>query len=167
MQKDISMNSLVRLSDFFASIADVFPEIQLAYLYGSQVEGNTGPLSDWDIGLLFESSTHKDDLVCPLALELSKAFPGWRFDIVLLGHVPIELAYRIISYGELLYERDVTIRVEFEAKIMGRYGDLLPLLRSQRQDILKGGEHAARVHRYRKTLGRTERTLEQIRASQK
>ncbi len=64
----------------------------------------------------------------------------------------------------MVYQRDEETRVEYEAEIMGRYGDYLPILHAKRRDILQGEAHAARVQSYRAALGRTERTLSRISA---
>jgi hypothetical protein len=97
---------------------------------------------------------------------LAAALDTDRIDVVSLNDAAVELAYGVISEGEVLYEHDVETRVEYEAGTMSRYYDCLPVLRSQRRDILRGGDHAARVQRNREALGRTERTLEQIRDAQ-
>ena len=82
------------------------------------------------------------------------------------GGAPIELQYAIIAQGVLLYRQNLAIKVEYEAYVMGRYGDYLPVLRAQRAAILQEGRRVNRIQWYRTALGRTERTLEQIRASQ-
>lgn len=70
----------------------------------------------------------------------------------------------VIAQGELIYESDVSTRVEFEVRVMGLYGDYLPILRAQRQDIItRGDEYDSRVLRYRTALRQTERTLGKIR----
>ena len=145
------------LQRYVAQVVVDVPEIQLVYLFGSQVTGNTGPASDYDFGVLLDSMA---------AWPQMQALDTGRIDLVLLNRAPIELAFAVIAQGELLFERDVATRVEYEARIMSLYGDYLPILREQRRDILKDKGYDTRVQRYRAALGRTERTLREIRAAQ-
>jgi predicted nucleotidyltransferase len=138
----------------------------LVYLFGSQVEGNLGPMSDYDLALLVDRAVDGHRIRARLAHELARALHTDRVDVVLLNRASIELAYAIIAQGKVLYEEDVATRVEYEATVLSRYGDLLPMLRRQRDDILQGVDHDRRVRRYRAALGRTERTLGQIAAAQ-
>jgi hypothetical protein len=94
--------------------------------------------------------------------ELACALGTDRIEVVVLNSAPVELAYTVIAQGERLYERDVSTRVEFEADVMSRYGDYLPVLRALREDVLRGDRDGTRVRRYRAALERTERTLGQI-----
>jgi predicted nucleotidyltransferase len=147
----------------------VLPDLEgvcLVYLFGSQVEGNLGPMSDYDLAVLVDRAVDGRRVQARLAHESARALQTDRIDVVLLNRAPIELAYAVIAQGELLYERDIATRVEYEATVLSRYGDYLPLLRAQRDDILRGDDHDRRVRRYRAALGRTERTLGQIAAAQ-
>ena len=140
--------------------------VHLVYLFGSRVQGSPGPMSDYDLGLLVDPAIDSPPVQARLAHELACALGTDRVDVVLLDRAPIELAYAIIAQGQVLFERDVATRVEYEAQVLSRYGDYLPVLRAQRDDILQGDKHAHRVQRYRAALGRTERTLGQIGAVQ-
>ncbi|MGI5837188.1 MAG: type VII toxin-antitoxin system MntA family adenylyltransferase antitoxin [Chloroflexota bacterium] len=142
-----------------------FPELKLVYLFGSQAGGRTGPLSDYDFGVLVDDVPDIPSLRARLAHELGCALGTDRIDVVILNRAPIELEYAVIAQGRPIYQRDEATRVEYEARVMGRYGDYLPVLRAQRNDISRGGEHAARVQRYREALRRTERKIGQIRAA--
>lgn len=142
------------------------PEVTLVYLFGSQVEGHVGPLSDYDLGVLVDRPESGPYVRSRLAFELGRRIAATKIDIVLLNRAPIELAFAVISRGKLLYQRGDAQRIEYEARAMGLYFDYLPVLRSQRDDILRGGEYEARVHRYREAFGRTARTLVKIRTSQ-
>ena len=142
------------------------PEVKLAYLFGSRVRDDVGPLSDYDFAVLAESSSDGRQVCGLLSAALTRVLQEERIHVVLLNAIPIELAYSIIAQGELLYECDVSTRVEYEARVMGLYGDYLPILRAQRRDILEGDDYETRVYRYRETLRRTERTLGQIRADE-
>lgn len=142
-------------------------EVRLVYLFGSQVYGDPGPSSDYDFGISFDRVQPTSEVRASIAHQLSRALETERVDVVLLNRAPIELAYVNIAYGELIYESNAAIRVNYEAYVMGLCGDYLPVLRTQRRDILKGGANATRVQRYRTAFGRTERTLDQIRAAQR
>lgn len=146
-------------------ILDVFKDstrVKLAYLFGSRVDGVTGPLSDYDFAVLMDKKSYGSTAYALLVTALSQTMQVDRVDVVLLEQAPIELAYSIIAQGEVLYEHDIATRVEYESGIMGLYGDYLPVLRKLRSDLLKGDQYAARVQRYRKALGRTARTLSEI-----
>ena len=89
-----------------------------------------------------------------------------RVDVVWLPRAPIELQYAIIAQGVWLYRKNLAVKVEYEAYVMGRYGDYLPVLRAQRTAVMQEGRRENRIQWYRTAFDRTERTLEQIRAAQ-
>jgi predicted nucleotidyltransferase len=146
------------------AVADV-PEIQLVYLFGSQVEGDIGPKSDYDLGVMLDSARSWPQVRAQFSHKLTKELETDRVDLVLLNAAPVELAYAIIAQGEVLYQRDVASRVDYEARVMSLYGDYLPILREQQRDILRGSAYDTRVQRYRATIRRTERTLGQVGAT--
>lgn len=139
--------------------------VHLVYLFGSQAEGQAGPMSDLYVAVLTAPSVDGRRLQTVLAHELSAALGTAEVDVVLLNRVPIELAYAMIAQGTVRFEQDAATRIEYAADVLSRYADYLPVLRAQREDILRGGEHVHRAQRYRAALGRTERSLGQIAAS--
>ena len=153
------------LRDNLETIISSIKEISLVYLFGSQVGGKVGPMSDYDLGVLVDDGVDENHVLAVLAHELQKKLNRVRIDIVPLKCAPVELSYAIISQGVRVYQRDVVTRVEFEARIKSLYGDYLCVLRAQREDILRGGGNDRRVQRYREALRRTERTLSQIERS--
>jgi predicted nucleotidyltransferase len=154
------------LKDMLSTMVADLSGVSLIYLFGSQVEGSPGPMSDYDLGVVVEHGADGQRIQAHLAHELALALQTDRVDVLLLNCAPVELAYAVVAQGKVLYERDVAARVEYEAQVLTRYGDFLPVLRAQRDDILRGDEYAHRVHRYREAFGRTERTLGQIAAAQ-
>ena len=150
------------LRNELAAIVPDLSGVQLVYLFGSQVDGNLGPMSDYDLAVLVDRLVDGRVVQAQLAHELARVLQTDRVDVVLLNRVPIELAYGVITQGRILYEQDVATRVEYEAYILGRYGDLLPMLRAQRVDILRGDDHDRRIRRYRAAPGRTERATSAI-----
>jgi predicted nucleotidyltransferase len=159
-----TVNRLSAVVGFTHRVIAGHPNVVLAYLFGSQVQGNAGPLSDVDIALLVDRRDEPDTVRSDLLTSIASALDPKRVDVVFLDRAPVQLAFAIIADGELIYERDIFSRVEYEAKIMSLYCDYLPVLRAQRSDILKGDEHETRVQRYREALGRTERTLSAFRS---
>lgn len=142
-------------------------EILLAYLFGSQVTGNIGQMSDYDFGILVDEGVDVTTLRARFLHELSLTLGIDCIDLVILNQAPLDLAHSIIAGGIVLYQLDTATRVEYEARVMSRYGDYLPVLRSMNADIVGGERHAKRIQRYREALRRTERTLSEIRTSQK
>lgn len=154
------------LREQLEKLAADFPEISLVYLFGSRVRGRTGPQSDYDLGVLCDREGDSPTRRAALEHALAGILNTGRLDVVWLVQAPVELAFAVTSEGKLLYERDMAERVEYEAMVMSRYFDYLPVLRAQRAEILAGGDCNVRIQRYRKALGRTERTLREIRAAQ-
>ena len=142
------------------------PHIILAYLFGSQVRGDIGPLSDIDVAVFLDDADETGTIRGNLRASLAAAVDHERVDVVFLNRAAVQFAYAVIVHGELIYERDAYTRVEYEAKIMSLYFDYLPVLRAQTRDILRGDEHETRVRRYREALGRTERTLGAFRSAE-
>ncbi|MFP4027791.1 MAG: type VII toxin-antitoxin system MntA family adenylyltransferase antitoxin [Candidatus Brocadiia bacterium] len=112
------------------------PEVALAYLFGSRAEGNAAPSSDYDFGVLLVPDAAPD---CRYRIqhELLEVLNATEVDVVVLGEAPVTLAYNVIASGQLVYEKDRATRVDFEANLMSKYCDYLPILRRQREDILK------------------------------
>ena len=155
-----------QIKRIFKHLAGEFPEIRLAYLFGSRLEKNVGPLSDYDFAVLLSRTASAPELCPRLSSLLSEKLDSRHVDVVCLNEAPVELAFSVISNKGLIYARDTQIRVEYEANTMSRYFDYLPVLRAFRRDILDGGDYGARVQRYREAFRRTQRSLGKIRDAQ-
>ena len=165
------MDDIDKLRNGIRTVADEVA-IEMVYLFGSRAESNAhsecvpdaakiGPLSDYDLGVLFHRTLAADTahLRVQFAAAMTALLGTDLVDVVILNGAPVELAYAVIAQGQILYERSVATRVEYEGYVLGLYGDYLPVLREQRAQILEGGDYAKRVQRYREALGRTRRTL--------
>jgi len=51
-----------------------------------------------------------------------------KTDVIILNSSSLEIAYEVIKTGRCLYEYDIDIRLEYEAKIRGMYFDFRPFL---------------------------------------
>jgi len=155
-----------KLETVFSDLVTGCPQVLLVYLFGSRVDSNLGPLSDYDFGVFCKHKVDQAQVRARLYHRLVNELGTEAVDTVILNNAPIELAFSIVSNGHILYERDVKTRVDYEARIMALYFDYLPILRAVRREILEGTDHATRIQRYREAFGRTERTLGQIRTLQ-
>lgn len=153
--------------------------INLVYLFGSRAKALTGdspspnrdvgPLSDYDFGVVAKFKASEENKIPHSRLfKLQSKFArllNSEVDLLQLNSAPIELQYNVIASGVLLFETNIELKVEYEARVLSRYGDYLPVLRRQREEIIQGGSDEARVQRYRKALGKTEQLFEQARTS--
>ena len=141
--------------------------ILLAYIFGSQLRGKIGPLSDYDFAILL-SQKPSFQYKYKLKNKLVNFLDTGQVDLVILNDAPVELKYKIIVTGKIIFQRNSTIRTEFEADTLSKYFDYLPVLRAQKKEILnfkpKGEKYGDRIQRYRAALRKTEKMLNKIRA---
>ena len=159
-------NNASAIAERIRRVIALYPNIILAYLFGSQLQGNVGPLSDIDVALLLDKPDETGAVRNQVRSAIASAVHHELVDVVCLNAAPVELAYAVIAAGELIYQQDDYSRVEYEAKVMSLYCDYLPVLRAQRADLLRRDQHEPRVQRYRAALERTERTLGALRSAE-
>lgn len=115
----------------FTKIFEKYPEIKLVYLFGSQVTGETGPMSDYDFAVYFNEQNKMKmfDLKFKLQDEISRTLGTDRVDLVVLNTTESpELEYNIIKEGKIIYEKE-PYRVIVEPQILNRYFDFYYLLK--------------------------------------
>ena len=155
------MDDLAQIQTYLAAQNDVV----LAYLFGSRASDRFAPESDYDIAVLTREATPSARRY-QMASELTGLLNGAPVDLLPLNRAPVELAYAVIAAGRRLFEREIAARVEFEADVLSRYGDMVYMLREQRADLLlRGGIHEAGIRRNRAALRQAERVLAEIRAA--
>jgi len=137
------------------------PKIILAYLFGSRAQGRVGELSDYDVAILVDGKV-ADDFRYRFGSRLCKELNTAKVDLIILNSVPIELAYNVISTGKLIYQQSVSDRVEFEANTLSKYFDYLPVLRKQREELLRESNYETGIQRRREALRKTERMLTKL-----
>jgi len=106
------------------------PDILFAYLFGSTASGLDHPHSDLDIACYVREGDdvfyHKKDR--ELLENLPDMVGGHKVDLHLLNTMPTLLKFEVVRYGQELFVRDESARVEFETNILYRYFDMKPLL---------------------------------------
>ncbi len=119
------------------AVLERYPDVKLAYLFGSRARGTARTLSDVDVAILLEEDGDRHAVVLELAAELSGAAGGRHVDVVVLNTAPVALAYRVIRDGRLLLSRDERARVEHWARTVDRYIDMAPF----RRTLAEGTRH--------------------------
>jgi predicted nucleotidyltransferase len=123
------------LTEYFSSKDSVI----LAYLFGSTVRGDTGRLSDVDIGILLDEKLSKKDrfdLELKLISEIAILIKKNKIDLVVLNEAPLLLAHNIIKDGIIL-KSDEAERVKFETKILSMYIDEKYYIKRHTEETLK------------------------------
>ncbi len=123
------------LTEYFSSKDSII----LAYLFGSTVRGDTGRLSDVDIGVLLDEKLSKKDrfdLELKLMGEIAALIKKNKIDMVVLNEAPLLLAYNIIKNGIIL-KSDETERVKFETKLLSMYMDEKYYIKRHTEETLK------------------------------
>jgi predicted nucleotidyltransferase len=113
------------ITNIIVPIIKSHSEIKLAYLFGSQVKGDTGALSDFDFAFYVDEKDSKKlhDLKFILMDEISRTLKTDRIDILILNLTDSpELKYQIIKEGQLLYSEE-PFKVLIEPRILNDYFD--------------------------------------------
>ena len=104
------------------------PEILFAYLFGSQVGGDTTPMSDTDIAIYTCEPLSFDQRVQLLA-SLMQCLQSNAVDLVDLRQAPPVIAHEVVTSGRLLFSRDEDAQNRFEENAHLRYVEFyLPTL---------------------------------------
>jgi uncharacterized protein len=111
-----------------------FPEISLVYLFGSQLTGETGPMSDYDLAIV-EDSEDRFAVQARFQHNLIQLLQPAKVDVILLRQAPIELAYHVIAEGKLLHKKDAYTHIEFEARVLGLYCDDAAMQEAFRKEL--------------------------------
>lgn len=114
--------------------------VSLIYLFGSFAEGNSLPLSDIDIGVLFYNQSIPRGNISLVYNQLydifTDVFKGKKIDIVILQNATLELRFDVISHGKIVYAAQAANRLDFEERTMLLYADFKPLLNEFNQAVL-------------------------------
>lgn len=134
----------------------------LAYLFGSVVRNQAGPLSDIDIAVLFSDRIKKNryfDERLKLAGQVDAVFKTTdKAEVVCLNEAPPLLKHRAVFGGILLFARNEKLAREFELATLREYEDFRYHLETSFRLMAKRikDESFGRplISPYRKTYGR-------------
>ena len=135
----------MRAEDALATINSLLAQnsqVKFAYLFGSSVRGETGPLSDIDIAVFLDGRVSPFDFRLRLSASLAKTLGSEHFDLVTLNDAPLLLKYEVVRGGRVIKE-EKSKRVAFETKVLSEYLDTACLRRTQRtylkEQLAQGG----------------------------
>ena len=121
--------------------------VQLAYLYGSSVTGQTTPFSDVDIALVVGTKLQplvRLNLILRVRLALADCC-GIDADVRVIDDAPLVFRGRVVSDGVLVFARAENVRVAFETATRMQYFDYLPIHQDLQgaffQDVRERGLH--------------------------
>ena len=119
-----------QMQDIKAVIA-THPEIKLAYLFGSQATGDTGPMSDYDFAIYTDEPVRlkRSHVQTKLMTDLMAVLKTDAIDVVVLNDLDMpELAFAIVCEGIVLHEEE-PYRLMVEPTIMNAYFDFKEILK--------------------------------------
>lgn len=122
------------------AVFNKYPEIKLAYFFGSRAACTGGLSSDYDFAVYLHKKNGKKAFDCKIALitELSRILKTDRVDVVLLNSVQNPtLKFAVINDGKLVFERP-PYRILAEPLIMSEYFDFHDML--ARHNLTRGTE---------------------------
>lgn len=130
----ISDRQKEEISRYFACLpaGKASQPVELVYLFGSQAEGETTPLSDFDFSVLFVDSLSKKecfDLKLKFMADLGEILGSDKVEILDLNEAPVTYRYSAFAPRQEIYVKDEAKRVDFEQQTMSEYFDRLYYLR--------------------------------------
>jgi hypothetical protein len=111
-----------------ANAARALPEIQAAFLFGSQASGRAKEDSDIDVAVLLRDTAQAD-----ARMQLRRVIEALashvavdRLDVVVLNDAPPALAFQVLKHGKLAFERDRPALHRFRVRTYARHSDFEP-----------------------------------------
>ncbi len=122
-EKDSDIN---RIINYFKSR----DEVSTLYLFGSAARGRAIKDSDIDIAVLINARLSKRKNFDHLKSDYYNASPSFSLrpvDIVILNTASTYLKHRILKTGEILFDMNRKLRVDFTTKAIIEYIDFRPI----------------------------------------
>jgi predicted nucleotidyltransferase len=109
--------------------------IRAVILFGSRAQGINHPTSDYDVFIVGRRSSEAYDFLYD---TLSKKIQLLvNIDIVFQSAAPMELQNHVAQYGQILFQENTAIFVDFKSYVMETYADFEPLRRMFQQATLE------------------------------
>ncbi|MFQ6014556.1 MAG: nucleotidyltransferase domain-containing protein [Anaerolineae bacterium] len=145
-----------------------YPQVKVAYIFGSQARGIASSLSDVDIAVLLDEdldSAQYLDLQLSLMADFSEALGRDDVDVVVLNPASLILCHQVLKHGRLIYCADERVRFRFTYEANRDYLDTGHMYKVQgeylRRRIKEGkfgdrrGDYTAALAEARRVFGQT------------
>ncbi len=104
-----------KLNELFCKMKDV----EFAYVFGSYARGDVFPLSDIDVAVYTDQKDMSLDYELKMHSILSKELKSNTVDLIVLNKTRnLMLLDEIIRYGRVVYDRNPSLREDFELRIL-------------------------------------------------
>jgi predicted nucleotidyltransferase len=121
------------LVEALVAALEAAPEIQEAYLFGSQATGTATAISDVDVAVCIDRASAPAasayGYAADLAVRLGRALGRDDVEVVVLNDAPPLLYHRAITRGVRIFSRDLRATTTREGRALSRYCDYVPQLR--------------------------------------
>lgn len=123
-----------RTCEAIARALSPLEEVQAALLFGSRATGKARPDSDVDVAVLLSLESNVDgSALRRLISALTKEIAADRLDVVILNGAPPALAFQVLKYGLVAFERDATSLHRFRVRTYSAHADYEPVERFFRE----------------------------------
>lgn len=108
---------------------NIFKELGVVaiYIFGSQAQGLAQPMSDVDIGIIFDKPAQYKNKTMDAYAEFysifTDIFPGKDVDIVFLQLVSPALQFRAVRDGQIIYEADQEQQLTYRENVFKNRAD--------------------------------------------
>ncbi|RKL63830.1 nucleotidyltransferase domain-containing protein [Thermoanaerobacteraceae bacterium SP2] len=107
------------------------------YIFGSFGTNQQHPLSDIDLAILFQEPPQLFDFLC-LEADICKILQRDDVDVVNLNSSSIDIQFKVISTGDLLYCSNELLLADFKERVFNIYGDYSYILNRFYNDYKEG-----------------------------
>jgi len=115
------------------------PEIQLAFLFGSEAAGSPRTDSDVDIAVLYRpNQLPGSDALLELNDRLT-ALLKREVDLVVLNRASPIIRMQVLKHGKKIIEKDHRVYADFFVRTINEYDDLKRVRAVVEKNIMKGG----------------------------
>lgn len=129
----------INLNEKMADLVNYFKNheaIATAYLFGSYGSPSYNPeFSDIDLAIIFNRNLSlKEELL--IDANISLILESDNYDLVNLNKSRIDICYRVLATGTIIYERDSIKTADFVEKTLKHYFDHGLVLEKMKEDTL-------------------------------
>lgn len=120
-----------------------YEEVEAAYLFGSRARGDFIEESDLDFAVLLLKGFGDPYGIVRLIHDLATALDveDEKIDLVVLNDAHLEMRYRVLSEGFVVFERSAEKRIDFEVKTLKSYLDFKPFLDKNYKSLVEEYAH--------------------------